>query len=152
MIWKLERENQYFRIFDEHKNIAGYFEPEYGDIFPEEKIQEVIESMHKNREKISGGYLMVPMIKFGIFESGQEMNLDYLQSRIHEVEERMSSWQKFISNLQNPNHKIQVSHTDQYMLSITFPTSFSKPVELDKNNIIDELRFTLDALHNLGLL
>ena len=152
MIWKLEQEEYYFRIFDEHKNIAGYFEPEYGDIFPEEKIQEVIESMHKNREKISGGYVMVPMIKFGIFGSGQEMNLDYLQSRIHEVKERMSSWQKFISNLQNHNHKIQVSHTDQDMLSITFPISFSKPVELDKNNIIDELRFTLDTLHNLGLL
>ena len=152
MIWKLEQEEHYFRIFDERKNIAGYFEPEYGNIFPEEKFQEVIESMHKNREKISGGYIMVPMIKFGIFESGQEINLDYLQSRIHEVKERMSNWQKFISNLQNRNHKIQVSHTDQDMLSITFPISFSRPVELDKNNIIDELRFTLDTLHNLGLL
>ena len=152
MIWKLEQEEYYFRIFDEHKNIAGYFEPEYGDIFPEEKIQEVIESMHKNREKISGGYVMVPMIKFSIFESGQEMDLGYIQARIQEVKERISSWQKFISNLKNNSHKIQVSHTDQDMLTITFPTSFSKPVALDKNGIIDELRFTLDMLHNLGLL
>lgn len=152
MIWKLEREEHYFRIFDEHKNIAGYFEPEYGNILPEEKIQEVIESMHKDREKISGGYLMVPMIKFGIFESGQEMDLGYLQAKIQEVKERISSWQKFISNLQNNNHKIQVSHTDQDMLSITFPISFSKPVELDKNSILDELQCTLDTLHNLGLL
>ena len=151
-MWKLVREDHYFRILDEHKNIAGYFEPEYGDIFPEEKIQQVIETMHKNREKISGGYLMVPMVKFKIFESEQEMDLGYLRARIEQVKERILNWQKFISNLQNNNHKIQVSHTDQYMLSITFSTSFSKPIELDKNNIIDELRFTLDALHNLGLL
>lgn len=151
-MWKLVREDYYFRILDEHKNIAGYFEPEYGDIFPEEKIQEVIETMHKNREKISGGYLMIPMVKFKIFESEQEMDLGYLQARIEEVKDRILNWQKFISNLKNNNHKIQVSHTDQDMLSITFPISFSKPAALDKNTILDELQFTLDSLHDLGLL
>lgn len=151
-MWKLVREDYYFRILDERKNIAGYFEPEYGDIFPEEKIREVIETMHKNREKISGGYLMVPMVKFKIFESEQEMDLGYLQTRIEEVKDRILNWQKFISNLKNNNHKIHVSHTDQDMLSITFPIAFSKPAALDKNTILDELQFTLDSLHDLGLL
>ena len=77
-MWILEREGYYFKIYDESKNIAGYFAPEYGEIYPEDKADEVIEEMHKRHEKIKGGYMMLPLVKFGIFQEGQEMNLDYL--------------------------------------------------------------------------
>jgi len=33
------------------KQIAGYFDPDYGEIYPPEKETELIEQMHKNREK-----------------------------------------------------------------------------------------------------
>lgn len=152
MQWKLEREGDYFRIFDENKNIAGYFAPEYGDIFPQEKIDEVIENMHKKHEKIPGGYLLLPMIKFGIFSLDNEINLDYLQARIDEVSDRISWWQKFITFQKNQNHKIRVSHTDPDMLSITFPISFTVPVPLEKNILLEEIKSTLDTLNNQGLL
>ena len=151
-MWKLAREGEYFKIFDENKNIAGYFDPEYGEIFPENKIHEIIEEMHKNHEKIPGGYLMVPMAKFQMFNTDQEMELDYIKTRIDELKERIVRWQKFISNQQNPYHKIRVSHTDQDMLSITFPISFHSPVPLDKKLILDELKIVLDSLHEQGLL
>jgi len=47
-MWKLELEENYFRIFDSKKQIAGYFDPDYGEIFPKEKDQEIIE---KNAEE-----------------------------------------------------------------------------------------------------
>ena len=152
MQWRLEREGDYFRIFDENKNIAGYFAPEYGDIFPQEKIDDVIEEMHKKHEKIPGGYLLLPMIKFGIFSLDNEIEVDYLEARMDEVRDRILWWQKFIASQKNQNHKIRVSHTDPDMLSITFPISFAVPVPLEKNALLDELRSTFDVLSNQGLL
>jgi len=150
-MWKLEREEDYFKIYDENKNIAGYFDPEYGEIFPEHKINEIIEQMHKNHDKIPGGYLMVPMVKFEMFDNDQEMNFDFLSKRLDAAKERVMRWQRFISS-QQLNHKIRVSHTDQYMLSITFPVSFPTPVPLDKKPVLDEIKTILDSLHELGLL
>ena len=152
MQWKLEREGDYFRILDEKKNIAGYFAPEYGDIFPQEKADEVIEEMHKKHEKIPGGYLLLPMIKFGIFSLDNEIELDYLEARIDEARDRILLWQKFIASQKNQNHKIRVSHTDPDMLSITFPISFTMPVSLEKSALLDELKSTLDILNTQGLL
>ena len=151
MQWKLEREGTYFKIYDENKNIAGYFDPEYGDIFPEHKINEIIEEMHKKNEKISGGYLMVPMIKFEVFHD-QEIGLDYLQRRIDDVKGRITKWKDFILNQKNSDHKIQVSHTDADMLSITFPIHFDFPVSLEKKLLTAELEITLNSLHERGLL
>jgi len=152
MQWKLEREGDYFRIFDENKNIAGYFAPEYGDIFPQEKTDEVIEEMHKKHEKIPGGYLLLPMIKFGIFSLDSEIDMDYLEARMDEARDRISWWQKFIASQQNQNHKIRVSHTDPDMLSITFPITFVAPVPLEKNALLEKLLSMLDVLNNQGLL
>ena len=45
MLWKLESDEDYFRIYDSKKMIAGYFDPDYGDIFPKEKSEEIILSM-----------------------------------------------------------------------------------------------------------
>lgn len=151
MQWKLEREESYFKIYDENKNIAGYFDPEYGDIFPEHKVNEIIEEMYKKNEKIPGGYLMVPMIKFEVFRD-QEIGLDYLQRRIDDVRERITKWKDFILHQKNSDHKIQVSHTDADMLSITFPVHFDSPVSLEKKLLTAELEITLNSLHKKGLL
>ena len=151
MSWKLEREESYFKIYDENKNIAGYFDPEYGDIFPEHKVNEIIEEMHKKHEKIPGGYLMIPMIKFEVFND-QEIGLDYLQRRIDDVKERIIKWNDFILNQKTSDHKIQVSHTDADMLSITFPIRFDDPVPLEKKLLLAELEIILNSLHEKGLL
>ena len=152
MVWKLEREEGYFKIFDENKNVAGYFDPEYGDIFPEHKVNEIIEEMHKKHDKIPGGYLMVPMVKFDIFNSEQEMAMDYLQARIDDAKERIARWREFVLAQRHSDHKIRVSHTDSDMLSITFPVSFPEPVPLEKNLVLGALEFILNSLHEKGLL
>ena len=151
MQWKLEREEGYFKIYDENKHIAGYFDPEYGDIFPEHKVNEIIEEMHKKHEKISGGYILLPMIKFQVFD-GQEIGIDYLQARIDDVNKRISKWRDSILNQNNSDHKIRVSHTDADMLSISFPIHFNTPVPLEKKLLLGELEITLNSLHVKGLL
>jgi hypothetical protein len=151
-MWKLDLDGFYFKIYDERKNIAGYFAPEYGNIYPEDKAEEVIEQMHKKHDKIKSGYLMLPMIKFGILEEGREMNFDYLLRQLEDVKKRISSWEGFVLKNGIKSHKITVSHTDHDMLSITFELLFSSPVMLEKNAILKELTYTLDSLQSIGLL
>ena len=151
-MWKLELDGFYYKIYDDRKNIAGYFAPEYGNIYPEEKAEQVIEQMHKKHDKIKSGYLMLPMAKFGIMEEGREMNFDYLLKQLDEIKSRILSWAGFVSNNGIRRHKITVSHTDHDMLSITFEIVFSSPVELEKNKLLNELASILDSLQSTGLL
>jgi len=151
-MWKLELDGFYFKIYDERKNIAGYFAPEYGNIYPEDKAEEVIEQMHKKHDKITSGYLMLPMAKLGILEEGREMNFDYLFQQLEDLKVRISSWEGFVSNNKIRRHKITVSHTDHDMLSITLELVFSSPVALEKNALLQNLTRTLDSLQSVGLL
>ena len=49
-------------------------------------------------------------------------------------------------------HYVSISHTDQDMLTITFPIKFLKPTPLDKKELIIEITPTLDSLQKLNLL
>ena len=151
-MWKIDRDEDYFKIYDSKKDIAGYFDPDYGELFPKDKESELIEHMHKNHDKIPGGFLMVPMVKFGIFGSENEMNINQVQNQIDSVKQRLSKWKNFISETGNEFHSVQVSHTDQDMLSITFPIRFQKPVPLEKNSLLQEIESTLDLTQKQGLL
>ncbi len=151
-MWKLELEDDYFRILDSQKNIAGYFDPDYGEIFPKEKQEEIIEKMLKNHDKIPGGFLMVPMVKFGIFDSEYESDIENLKSQITSASDRITKWKDLLTKMNNPHHWIRVSHTDQDMLSITFPIRFSNPKPLEKNEIISEIEPILNQMQQQGLL
>ena len=151
-MWKLEREDDFFRIFDKERKIAGYFVPDYGNIFPEDKADEVIEQMHKNHDKVQGGYLTIPMVKFGIFDSNEDdMDIMYVESHLSDASLRLGLWKDFL--LQNQmHHAIRISHTDQDMLSLTFPIKFKDTIPLEKNAILDTIQPTLDLLRQKGLL
>lgn len=151
-MWKLERESHYYKIYDERKNIVGYFAPEYGEIYPEEKADELIEGMYKRGDKVKSGYLMIPMIKFGIFNEGQEMNVNYVKKQVDDVKLRLDYWAEFISANRLEQHRITVSHTDHDMLSITLTLVFPTSVSLEKNSILEELGKILCPLQETGLL
>lgn len=149
-MWKLDQDEDYFQILDSRKQIAGYFDPDYGENKRDDS--EHIENMIKNHEKISGGFIMLPLVKFTIFDSDLDIDINTLESKIKSVNDRIKNWKSFITSTNNHVHSIRISHTDQDMLSITFPIMFSEPTPLDKNEIIKELSPTLDLLQKLGLL
>jgi hypothetical protein len=151
-MWKLELEGFYYKIYDQRKNITGYFAPEYGSIYPEDKAEQEIEQMHKRHDTIKGGYLMLPMVKFRIFDEAREMNFDYVLKQLDDAKTRISSWSKFASSNGIRMHKISVSHTDHDMLSITFEIVFSSPMPLEKDVLQNAIGQTLDGLQSVGLL
>lgn len=152
LLWKLDLDEEYFRIFDSNKLIAGYFDPDYGDLYPKENSEEIISQMLKNHDKITGGFIMVPMVKFGLFDTDLETNLDTVETQVNSVLDRLSRWRKFLSKTNLKIHYVRISHTDQDMLTITFPFKFSKPTPLDKKEMVVEMAPTLDLLQKLNLL
>ena len=151
-MWTIEQEETYFKIYDDHKTLAGYFAPEYGDIQPEDKAEQVIQEMLKNHDPVKGGYMMLPLVKFGIFEEGKEMSLDYVEQQLHGVYDRILAWKNLTTEKQIEHHKILVSHTDHDMLSITLGIIFESPVPLEKKEILSNLGGILDFAHHKGLL
>jgi len=132
--------------------IAGYFDPDYGDIYPKENSEEIISKMLKNHDKIIGGFIMVPFVKFGLFDTDLETDIDYVENQIISVHARLKKWKEFLSD-QNLNvHFIRISHTDQDMLTISFPLKFSQPTPLEKKDLGVELTPILDSLQKLNLL
>jgi len=151
-LWKLDLDDEYFRILDSKKLVAGYFDPDYGVIYPKENSVEIISQMLKNHDKISGGLMMIPLVKFGLFDSDLDIDIDQLETQVNRVGEHLKKWKDFITKTNNTVHSIRISHTDQDMLTITFPIKFSEPTPLDKNEIIKEISPILDLLQKLNLL
>ncbi len=149
-MWKLDFEEYFYKIYDSKKQVAGYFDPDYGKIKSPEKELEIIEQMHKNSDKITRGFLTVPMVKFGIFTE-EFMLIDGLTEQVQSSLTRISDWKKFLSSFKS-THSISVSHTDQDMLSITMEVRFENPIALDKKIIYENIESILNRLQTLNLL
>ena len=152
LLWKLDLDEEYFRIYDSNKLIAGYFDPDYGDLYPKKNSEEIVSQMLKNHDKISGGFIMVPMVKFGLFDTDLETNVNTVETQVNSVQDRLKRWKEFLSKQKLKIHYVRISHTDQDMLTITFPIKFSKQTPLDKKEIVREIIPTLDLMQKLNLL
>ena len=152
MLWKLESDEGFFRIYDSKNMVAGYFDPDYGDIFPKENSEEIISSMLKNHDKILGGIMMVPLVKFGLFDTDLNTDISNVEQNVIRVNEHLQKWKRFLSEANLQKHSIRISHTDQDMLTITFEVKFSTPTPLEKKHLLDELYITLDWLEKSDLL
>lgn len=152
MLWKLELDENYFRIYDSKKLIAGYFDPDYGDIFPKENAEEIISDMIKNHDEILGGAIMVPLVKFRLFDTNLDTSLTNVEEQVTRVNTHLQKWKNFFSETNHQSHSIRISHTDQDMLTITFPMLFSKPTPLEKTLLCEELLETLELLQKSDLL
>ncbi len=152
MLWKLELDEEYFRIYDSKKMIAGYFDPDYGDIYPKENSEQIVSSMLKNHDKIPGGMVMVPLVKFGLFDRDLDTSISDVCENVSRVNIHLDKWNTVLSEMNCKFHSVRISHTDQDMLTITFPILFSQPTPLRKEELIQELFPTLDLLQKRDLL
>jgi len=150
-LWKLELDEGYFRIYDSKKLVAGYFDPDYGEIYPQDNSEEIILSMLKNHDKILGGLIMVPLVKFRLFDTDLDTSLSEVEQNVNRVTDHLQKWKNFLSQTNRHFHSIRISHTDQDMLTITFEVKFSKPTSLEKIKLMEEIFPTLDLLQKSGL-
>ncbi len=152
MTWKLDRDEYYFRILDSKKQIAGYFDPDYGRTMPEARREQMIDEMWKNHDAIPGGYLMVGLVKFGIFGGDYNSDVFGLERQMDYIGERILKWKDFIASQDIRLHFVNISHTDQDMLTITIPLRFQRPVPLERGHIYAQLEPMLGLLQRRRLL
>ena len=150
--WKLEFEEGYFRIFDSKKLIAGYFDPDYGDLSAAKNPEDIIISKIKNHDKVLGGMIMIPLVKFKLFDTDLNTTLSEVKQNVSRVSTHLQKWTVFLSTINNISHFIGISHTDQDMLTMTFPVKFSKPTSLEKSNLLEEIYPILMLLKKSELL
>ena len=150
--WKLEFEDGYFRIFDSKKLISGYFDPDYGDLSKIKNPEDVISSKIKNHDNVLGGMIMIPLVKFQLFDTDLNTTISKVQQNMSRVSIHLKKWESFLSEINNTSHFVGISHTDQDMLTVTFPIMFSKPTPLEKSNLLQEIYPTLTMLEKLELL
>jgi hypothetical protein len=151
-LWKLEFEDGYFRIFDSKKLVAGYFDPNYGDLSKVKNPEDVILSKIQNHDIILGGMIMIPLVKFKLFDTDLNTSLSEVKHNVSRVSNHLQKWDVFLSEINNTSHFVGISHTDQDMLTMTFPITFSKPTPLEKSNLIEEIFPTLRLLQQSELL
>ncbi|MGN6614174.1 MAG: hypothetical protein ACTHKC_03955 [Candidatus Nitrosocosmicus sp.] len=78
--WKLEYFDTIYKVYDWDKNLAGYFFPDYERT--DKEIQEssdteydldeqtkIIDKLNKEKHKVYGGNLMVPLIKLYLLDN-----------------------------------------------------------------------------------
>lgn len=139
--WKMEVDEDFFRIYDKHKDIVGYFDPDYGELHPKGMESDIIEKMIKNHAVVSSGYLTLPFVKFGIFDVTDFTSTIYqLEGQVSYILSKITRWKQLIDATNTlQSHVISVSHTNLDMLSITFNIKFQEPTPLESTKLISNL-------------
>jgi len=78
--------------------------------------------------------------------------LPELKQNLSRVSNHLEKWGTFLSEINNTSHFIGISHTDQDMLTMTFPVKFLKPTILEKSDLLEEIYPILNLLEKSELL
>jgi hypothetical protein len=152
--WKAEYDDTIYKIYDWNGNLAGYFFPEYGDIEPAEKEDEIIDEMNKTHADMRESTLLVPMVKLGLLDVQGGLRIDDVISSLESSSERANVWKKWLhDNARQFSLVGAAAHTareDRNMLSIAL--GVSAPFKLGEKEVRDFLIPLLDKLHADGLL
>ena len=152
--WKSEYEDTVYKIYDWDSNLAGYLFPHYGDLSPKDQEDEIIEEMNRGRAQVPEATLLLPMVKLGLLDNQDGMDLDFVISSLETNAQRTDAWKKWVQQNAKAFGIFGVqSHTareDRNMLSIALGIQAS--FTLGEKEIIETLTPLLDKLHADGLL
>jgi hypothetical protein len=155
MRWNIEREEYYYKVYDDNGSIIAYFQPEYGQIEPREREYEIIERMLRDGEVVYSALLYMPMVKFGI-DTDKDYNLDYILESINNALDSIKRWKEFIDRnrdkLSIMDIYIRRAHTDYDMLALLVTLRFKDGLRLRKKDILATVSIFLDAVVDSHLL
>ena len=152
--WKTEYEDTLYKVYDWDGNLAGYLFPHYGDIQPREKEDEVIEELNKGHSQVQEATLLLPMVKLGVFDNPEGMDVDYVISSLDANRERTLAWKKWLE--QNAKAfkifgaQVHTAREDRNMLSIAL--GIQNSFILGEKQVAETFIPLLDKLHEDGLL
>ncbi len=159
--WKAEYLNSLYKIYDWDKKLAGYFFPKYTDDMEErhdknESVPDDVftEKLNKSKASVSGGNLLVPMLKLNLLDIQEGLDLDYTIESLETNLKRTKLWKQWITH----NHQqfsiigtgVYTAREDRNMLSIVL--GIDSDLILGEVEVVTKLTPLLDNLHEAGLL
>lgn len=152
--WKAEYEDTLYKIYDWDGSLAGYLFPHYGDIQPKDQEDEIIEEMNRSHSQVSEATLLLPMVKLGLLDREEGMDVEFVISSLEANADRSTAWKKWLE--QNSKDfgifaaQVHTAREDRNMLSIALGILAS--LTLDEKQVVSILSPLLDRLHQDGLL
>lgn len=152
--WKAEYEDSLYKIYDSNGDLAGYFFPHYGDIEPKENEDEIIEELNKTQAQVSEATLLLPMVKLGVFDREQGMDIEFVLASLEANSARVDTWKKWLDSnsksFQIFAANVHTAREDRNMLSIAL--GIARTITLGEKQVAAELIPLLDRLQQDGLL
>ncbi len=152
--WKTEYDDTLYKIYDWNGNLAGYFFPQYGDIEPKDKEDEIIDELNKTHSDVKEATLLLPMVKLSLLDKHEGMDIDYVISSLEANAERTGDWKKWLrdnaKSFKIVGAAIHTAREDRNMLSIAL--GIVTTIKLGEREVRDFLAPVLNRLHEDGLL
>ena len=161
--WQIEYDETVYKIYDRKNDLAGYFFPNYGFISDQksnsdngEEVEEtIIEAMNEEHKEVSGGEVLIPLVKLDLLDTEDEhVDLDLAYQRMEADLQRMDAWKTWMRSNSNRynivGNGIYTSREDRNMLSIAL--QLNSQFVLHEKDIGLKLRPVLDSLSECGLL
>lgn len=152
--WKTEYDDTLYKIYDWDGNLAGYMFPEYGDIEPEDREDEIIDEMNSTHTEMRQATLLLPMVKLNLLDNHEGMDVDYVISSLEANKDRVDTWKRWIHDNAKAFNIVGLAvHTareDRNMLSVAL--GIDRKFNLGEKEVRDFLSPLLDKLHEDGLL
>lgn len=152
--WKTEYDDTLYKIYDWDGNLTGYLFPEYGDIEPKDKEDEIISDLNSTHAEVTQATLLLPMIKLNLLDNHEGMDLDFVISSLETNTDRASGWKKWLQNNSKSFNiagaAIHTAREDRNMLSIAL--GIISTIKLGEKEVRELLTPLLDKLHEDGFL
>jgi hypothetical protein len=163
--WKLEYFDTIYKVYDWDKNLTGYFFPNYQindkepgemqtDDYDFDEEMKIIDKMNKEKQKIFGGNLMLPLIKLSLLDNEEGIDIDYVIKDLENNLQKTHQWKQWLYQNEDKfnlkNTSIFNSREDRNMLSIVL--AINLPMILGETGLLYCLKPILDKLHEDGLI
>ncbi len=163
--WKLEYYDSIYKIYDWDKNLTGYFMPEY-EIPGQENLDngskpldfeeenKIIEKMNKEHHHITGGNILLPMLKLGMLDNNEGLTLDYVITSFEENIKRAQRWRSWLMENQKEfglvGNAVYTAREDRNILSIVI--GIESAMVLGEKELLPFIKPLLNKLHNDALI
>ncbi|MGI0048107.1 MAG: hypothetical protein ACREAW_01070, partial [Nitrososphaera sp.] len=135
-------------------NLAGYLFPEYGDIEPKDREDEIIDELNRTHAQVTEATILLPMAKLSLLDNHEGMDIDYVISSLEANTERAGVWKKWIHDngrsFSIAGSAVHTAREDRNMLSIAL--GIAATITLGEKEVRDFLSPLLEKLHEDGLL
>jgi hypothetical protein len=152
--WKIEYDDTHYKVYDSGGNLAGYLFPEYGDIEPKDREDEIIDDLNKTRAEVPETTLLLPMVKLNLLDNHEGIDVDYVISSLESSGKRAGAWKEWLrdnaKSFSIVGAAVHTAREDRNMLSIAL--GIAATIKLGEKEVSDFLSPLLDKLHEDGLL